>query len=108
MANVEVRKVETEYGETGVGVSNRTDVTYELGAEINGAWVKFASVPGNTVDSLVTRQQSLQQSQPAQQSQPTTMAPGTTPVPAAQQQAVDASAQQQRSGEQAPTETEQV
>lgn len=40
----EVRRVETEVGETGVGVSNRTDVSYELGAEIDGLWTPFASL----------------------------------------------------------------
>lgn len=47
---VEVRRVETEVGETGVGVSNRTDVTYEIGfATPSGGWVKFMSVPETTV-----------------------------------------------------------
>lgn len=44
MAKVEVRKVETEYHETGVGQSPRTDVTYQLGAVLEGKWVTFGSV----------------------------------------------------------------
>jgi hypothetical protein len=54
---VAVRKTETEYNETGVGQSNRTDTNYELGAVINGAWVRFASVAGTTVDAIVQREQ---------------------------------------------------
>jgi ribosomal protein L12E/L44/L45/RPP1/RPP2 len=53
--NAEVRRMEYEVGETGVGQANRTDVTWELGAEIEGAWVRFSSVPGSTVEALVQR-----------------------------------------------------
>lgn len=49
---MEVRKVETEYHETGVGVSGRTDVTYEVGAVIEGKWVSFASVSESRLASL--------------------------------------------------------
>jgi hypothetical protein len=48
---VEIRRVETEYYETGQG-GNRTDVTYEVGGTIGGKWVRFASVPETTVDAL--------------------------------------------------------
>jgi hypothetical protein len=44
----EVRRVETEVYETGVG-GNRTDVTYEIGAVIDNRWVRFASVPEGAV-----------------------------------------------------------
>lgn len=47
---VEVRRIETEVAETGLGQDNRTDVTYELGfATPSGGWVKFVSVPEATV-----------------------------------------------------------
>lgn len=52
MANVEVRKVETEYHETGVGVSPRTDVSYELGSVIEGKWVSFGSVSASRLEGL--------------------------------------------------------
>lgn len=48
--NVEVRKIETTYAETGVGQADRIEATYELGfATPNGGWVKFASVPAQVV-----------------------------------------------------------
>jgi len=53
---VEVRKTETEYHETGVGQSNRVDVTYQLGAEIDGAWVPFVSVPESKVEAAKAAQ----------------------------------------------------
>lgn len=52
MATVQVRKVETEYHETGVGQQSRTDVTYELGSVIEGKWVAFASVSANRLETL--------------------------------------------------------
>lgn len=79
---VEVRAVETEYGETGVGQQNRTETTYELGATVNGAWVKFAGVPSSTVDSLVAR---AKENAPPPDEGPT-MA-DVTPTPAPQEQA---------------------
>lgn len=50
MAGVEVRKVEQEYGETGVNQENRTDVEYQLGAEIDGGWVPFVTVQQGRVE----------------------------------------------------------
>lgn len=57
-----VRRVETPFAETGDPAkgqpgqyADRVDVTYEVGAEIDGAWVRMASVPGTSVDSLVAR-----------------------------------------------------
>lgn len=49
----EVRRIETPYYETGGGPS-RVDVTYEVGAVIDGKWVRFASVSQGTVDGLPT------------------------------------------------------
>jgi hypothetical protein len=77
----EVRKVETEYGETGIGQANRVDVTYELGFEINGAWVKVGSVAGSTVDNLVAQ---AKDRQPPAQDGPTMADVTPTPVPQAQ------------------------
>jgi ribosomal protein L12E/L44/L45/RPP1/RPP2 len=65
--NAEVRRMEYEVGETGVGQANRTDVTWELGAEIDGAWVRFSSVPGSTVEALVQRARDTAASTPAPQ-----------------------------------------
>lgn len=85
----EVRRVETEYAETGDPAKGqpgmyapRVDVTYEVGAEVNGAWVKFGSVPGSTVDSLVA----AAQSQAPPQDEGPTMAE-VTPTPAPQAEA---------------------
>lgn len=78
---VEVRRVETEYGETGVGQANRVDVGFELGATINGAWVRFASVAGSTVDALAAR--AAEQAPPAGEG-PTMADVAPTPVPQAQ------------------------
>jgi len=71
----EVRRVETSFAETGqvaqgtgTGYAERVDVTYEMGAVIDGAWVKFGSVPGGTVDSLVA----------AEKNKPVPEAPGPT------------------------------
>jgi hypothetical protein len=51
IGGVEVREVHNEVGETGVGVENRTDVVYELGVEIDGAWVPFGAQSASRVDS---------------------------------------------------------
>jgi hypothetical protein len=40
----EVRRVEADFHETGQTPGTRTDVSYELGAEIDGVWVGFGSV----------------------------------------------------------------
>lgn len=52
MATVQVRKVETEYHETGVGQQPRTDTSYELGAVIEGKWVAFGSVSASRLETL--------------------------------------------------------
>jgi hypothetical protein len=80
----EVRRVEVEYGETGVGQSNRTEVVYELGAEVNGAWVRFTSVPGSTVDTLGERAAANRPTDP----EGPTMA-DVTPTPQPQQAAAE-------------------
>lgn len=61
MAGVEVRKVEREVGETGLGVGNRTDVTYELGAEIEGTWVPFGTVTEGRVSDFAARAEAEKQ-----------------------------------------------
>jgi hypothetical protein len=49
---LEVRRVETEFGETGLAGGTRIDVTYEVGFETpSGGWVKFSSVPEATVQA---------------------------------------------------------
>lgn len=63
-----VRRVETEVHETGVGVTNRTDVTYELGAEIDGVWCSFATIGQNRVDLLKTAAASAEESESAEAS----------------------------------------
>jgi hypothetical protein len=78
----EVRKVETEIVETGVGQQNRIDVTYEIGATIDGAWVRFASVPGSTVETLTARARDARPTDPEGP-----MMQEVTPTPQPQQQA---------------------
>jgi hypothetical protein len=55
IGGVEVRTVEVEYGETGVGVSNRTDTEYQLGAEVDGKWVPFATLGQGRVEMFQAR-----------------------------------------------------
>lgn len=96
----EIRKVETTVHETGVGVADRTDVSYELGATIGGAWVRFTSVSQSQVDAAVAAQPadtassaSSSASSPATTEQGPTMT-DVTPTPAPQADAA-ASEQQQ-------------
>jgi hypothetical protein len=56
---VSVRKVERVYHETGVGQSDRTEVHYELGDEIDGTWVPFASVSEGRVSDYAQRAERL-------------------------------------------------
>ena len=58
---VEVRRLEREVHETGVGVGNRTDVVYQLGAEINGAWVTFGERGEGHVQGLQEAQKASDQ-----------------------------------------------
>lgn len=76
MADVEVRRVEKTYGETGVGQSDRVEAAYELGAEIEGAWVPFARV---TEAFVLARQSHEQAAQPQQANEPASAA---APAPA--------------------------
>jgi|SRR5215469_15534804 len=49
---LEVRRVETEFGETGQAGGTRIDVTYEVGFETpSGGWVRVSSVPEATVQA---------------------------------------------------------
>jgi hypothetical protein len=52
---VTVRKVEKVYHETGVGQSDRTETHYELGAEVDGVFVPFASVSEARVADFAQR-----------------------------------------------------
>lgn len=50
-----VRRVEKLVHETGVGQADRTDVNYELGAEIDGVFVPFVTLPAGRVDDARAR-----------------------------------------------------
>lgn len=83
----EVRRVETDFAETGDPAKGtpgqyapRTDVTYELGATVDGAWIKFASVQGSTVEALVAR---AKDSAPPADEGPTMADVAPTPAPQA-------------------------
>jgi len=52
---VEIRQREVTYHETGVGVQPRTEVVHELGAEVDGVWVPFASVSADRVGDFKAR-----------------------------------------------------
>lgn len=56
MAKVEVRERSVTYGETGVGVEDRVETVYELGAEIDGTWVPFTSVSEHRVADFAQRE----------------------------------------------------
>jgi len=53
--SVEIRKVENDVHETGVEGGKRTDVSYELGAEIDGVFVPFATVSEHRVSDFRAR-----------------------------------------------------
>lgn len=65
MSGVEVRRVETEHGETGVNVTNRVEVRYEIGAEIEGVWVAFGAISASKLAMLKTRADNLAARSPA-------------------------------------------
>jgi hypothetical protein len=50
-----MRKVEKSYHETGVGQSDRVETHYEIGAEIDGTFVPFATVTQERVDTAKQR-----------------------------------------------------
>lgn len=52
---VEVRKVDEPVYDGTTGTEVDTVTRYELGAEIDGAWVSFASKGGDKVDQLIER-----------------------------------------------------
>ncbi len=55
IGSVEVRSVDTEYGETGVGQSNRTETEYQLGVDIDGAFVPFVTVQKGRAEMFQAR-----------------------------------------------------
>jgi hypothetical protein len=75
MAGIEIRKTETEVGETGAG-GNRTDTHYVLGGEVDGVFVPFITKSAGYIDALVATEKSNQQNQPQGTSEQT--APGAS------------------------------
>lgn len=69
--SVEVRKTDDHVYDGTTGQEVDTVTRYELGAEIDGAWVKFASLSGDHVDALVERHKAEQAKQGDQAAQPT-------------------------------------
>jgi hypothetical protein len=74
MAGIEIRKTETEVGETGAG-GNRTDTHYVLGGEVDGVFIPFITKSAGYIDALVATGKQNQQNQPQGTHEPTT--PGT-------------------------------
>jgi hypothetical protein len=62
MAGIEIRKVETEVGETGAG-GNRTDVHYVLGGEVDGVFIPFVTKAAGYIDHLVSTGKANQQNE---------------------------------------------
>jgi hypothetical protein len=62
MAGIEIRKTETEVGETGAG-GNRTDTHYVLGGEIDGVFVPFVTKAAGYIDALVQQGKQNQQNE---------------------------------------------
>lgn len=81
--SVEVRKVDEAVYDGTTGQEVDTITRYELGAEIDGAWVKFASVSEEHVNAKVAAAKQQQQSQQpqSQQQQGDTGAPQAPTVP---------------------------
>ena len=81
--SVEVRQVNEPVYDGTTGQEVDTITRYELGAEINGAWVSFTSKSGEYVDALVSNAQKNQPTQQNQQGQQTgdTGAPQSPAVP---------------------------
>jgi hypothetical protein len=59
MAGIEIRKTETEVGETGAG-GNRTDTHYVLGGEVDGVFVPFITKSAGYIDALVATEKANQ------------------------------------------------
>jgi hypothetical protein len=53
--NAEVRRIESTSGETGQGIEDRTEITYALGATIDGTFVPFITKSGGYIDHLVAK-----------------------------------------------------
>lgn len=68
---VEVRKVERLIHETGVGVDSRVEVHYELGADVEGTWVPFASVSEHRLEDFKVRAERLAEIEKAANPKPT-------------------------------------
>lgn len=51
--SVSLKKVETVYHETGIGQADRTESEYQLGAEIDGVFVPFATMSENRAQVFV-------------------------------------------------------
>lgn len=81
--SVEVRQVNEPVYDGTTGNEVDTITRYELGAEINGAWVAFTSKSGEYVDALVTNAQknAPQGQQQGQQQTGDTGAPQSSAVP---------------------------
>jgi hypothetical protein len=63
MAGIEIRKTETEVGETGAG-GNRTDTHYVLGGEVDGVFIPFITKSAGYIDALVQTEKANQQNEP--------------------------------------------
>lgn len=91
--SVEVRRVDEPIYDGTTGDEVDTVTRYELGAEVDGAWVSFASKSSDHVDALVQRAKQNQptQTQTGSQPQGDTGAPQSPAVPTTPQ--TDQSAQ---------------
>ena len=68
--SVEVRKVDEPVYDGTTGAEVDTVTRYELGSEIDGAWVKFASLGADKVDQLIERSKAAQEGKDAGSSTP--------------------------------------
>ena len=59
--SVEVRKVDQSVYDGTTGAEVDTETRYELGAEVDGAWVKFASLSADKVDQIVQRHKAAEE-----------------------------------------------
>jgi hypothetical protein len=62
MAGIEIRKTETEVGETGAG-GNRTDYHYVLGGEVDGVFIPFITKSAGYIDALVQTEKANQKNE---------------------------------------------
>ena len=68
--SVEVRKTEEHVYDGTSGDQVDTISRYELGAEVEGAWVKFASLSADHVDGIVARHKAAQEGKDTGSNQP--------------------------------------